>query len=495
WFLKYNDPEWMERTERAVERLTAIPESTRDEYYHTIDWLNEWPCIRNYGLGTRLPWDQDFVIEPLSDSTIYMAYYTMAHRLSEIPTAELDRDFFDALFYGPEAVEDPDERALSLREEWEYWYPVDFRCSGNDLISNHLTFFLYHHADLFPEEKWPEGITIMGMGLLEGEKMSSSKGHVVLPQEAIDTYGADTVRFFLLNSAEPWQDYDWRADQVASTERQLRRFWSRADELIEGPPGEEDLTHEDRWLLSKLQALINRATEAMDGFETRTASQAAFYDFAEHLRWYRKRTDTDRPGARYTLREVLSVRLRLLSPFIPFMANELHERLTGEPVEEVAWPTVDPRLESPVLEAEEELVRSLVDDIREVSDVTGADPSVIRVYTAAEWKDRAYREVAETGPDMSAAMGRVMQYDSIRDRSDAAADLVQELVSFVREQSDETVQTLTEVDETDVYERAIPFLEAEFDAEVEVYREGPDIHDPGDRAAQSVPFRPAIHLE
>ncbi|MFB6309409.1 MAG: leucine--tRNA ligase, partial [Haloarculaceae archaeon] len=146
WFLRYDDDEWKAKAHAAADQLTAIPENTREQYDHTIDWLNEWPCIRNYGLGTKLPWDDDFVIEPLSDSTIYMAYYTIAHRLREIPPEELDRDFFDTLFYGADAADEPDERALELREEWDHWYPVDFRCSANDLIQNHLTFFLFHHA-------------------------------------------------------------------------------------------------------------------------------------------------------------------------------------------------------------------------------------------------------------------------------------------------------------------------------------------------------------
>ncbi|MFB6353339.1 MAG: leucine--tRNA ligase, partial [Halobacteriales archaeon] len=312
WFLRYNDEAWAAKARRAVDRLDAIPENTREEYYDTIDWLEEWPCIRNYGLGTRLPWDDDFVIEPLSDSTIYMAYYTIAPRLQELPVEALDREFFDALFFGPDAVDDPDERALELREEWAYWYPVDYRCSARDLIRNHLTFYLYHHAELFEEPDWPRGITAMGMGLLEGEAMSSSRGHVVLPGEAVERYGADTARFFLLNSSEPWQDFDWRAEEVQSARSQLDRFWRRAQDVIADAPargpteepaadgGTAALARIDRWLLSKLQDVVEAATEAMEGFETRTASQAAFYELEEHLRWYRKRADLDRPGARRT---------------------------------------------------------------------------------------------------------------------------------------------------------------------------------------------------
>jgi leucyl-tRNA synthetase len=494
WFLRYDDEAWKQKAHDAVAQLDAIPENTRDQYDHTVDWLQEWPCIRNFGLGTRLPWDDEFVIEPLSDSTIYMAYYTIAHRLDDVPPEQMDRDFFDTLFYGPEAAEDPDETALDLREEWDYWYPVDYRCSGNDLINNHLTFFLFHHAELFDPDNWPEGITVMGMGLLEGEKMSSSKGHVVLPTEAIEEYGADTVRFFLLNSAEPWQDYDWRADEVESTRDQLERFWNRAVEVADAdvPDERPDLTRADRWLLSRLQHVVREATEALDRFETRRASQEVFYRFAEDLRWYRRRTDTDRPGARWTLREVLETRVRLLAPVVPFLANELHERLTGEAVEDAAWPTPDADLESTRVEVEEELVEDLAADIREVSDVIGTDPDAVRIYTAADWKHRVFEAVLEAGPDVGEAMSTAMQYEGLRERGEAVNELVQEFVEVVRERDDDELAALAAVDETAVYESAAGFFADEFDASVDVVPES-DADD--EKAADAVPFRPAIQLD
>jgi len=501
WFLSYNDADWKEATKRVVENMECIPENTRGEYDHTIDWLNEWPCIRNYGLGTRLPWDDDFVIEPLSDSTIYMAYYTLAPRLREIPVEELDRDFFDALFYGADAVDDPDPRALDLREEWQYWYPVDYRFSANDLISNHLTFYLFHHAELFEQSQWPAGIVIMGMGLLEGQKMSSSKGHVVLPDEAIQAYGADTVRFFLLNSAEPWQDYDWRADQVESVRDQLERFWNRATELLPAEPTStfDDerpaLEHVDRWLLSKLQRTVREVTEAMERSETRTASQAAFYDFEESLRWYRRRADRDRPGARWTLRHSLETRLRLLAPFVPFMANELHERLTGRPAEDAPWPAVDPDLEDRAVELQEERIERLTEDVHDIVDVTGTDPDVVRVYVAADWKRAVFDAVAEAGPDVGAVMSEAMSDPALRERGDAVNDLAGELVELVRDLDDATVDAMGGLDERATYEAAVPFLEREFGADVQVYDEDADPPDPGDKAGDAVPFRPAIHLE
>jgi leucyl-tRNA synthetase len=333
----------------------------------------------------------------------------------------------------------------------------------------------------------------MGMGLLEGEAMSSSKGHVVLPDEAIESYGADTVRFFLLNSAEPWQDYDWRADAVESTRAQLDRFWDESAAVVEGdvPDERPTLARPDRWLLARLQRVVREVTEALDRFETRRASQEAFYRFAEDLRWYRRRTDTDRPGARWTLATVLRTRLRLLAPFVPFLTNELHEQLTGAPVEEADWPEPDPEFESARVEVEEELVESLTEDIREVLDVTGTDPDEVRIYTATEWKRRVFEAVRETGPDVGAAMSTAMQYESLRERGDAVNDLVQEFVETVRERDDETLAALDEVDEREVYESAAGFLAAEFDAAVEVI---PEADSDDEKAADAVPFRPAIRV-
>jgi leucyl-tRNA synthetase len=339
------------------------------------------------------------------------------------------------------------------------------------------------------------------MGLLEGEKMSSSKGHVVLPGKAVEEYGADTVRFFLLNSAEPWQDYDWRAGQVESVRNQLERFWNRAAELLPDTPGSTfddeapDLQDVDRWLLSKLQGTVREVTAAMENSETRAASQTAFYGFEESLRWYRRRTDRSRPGAQWTLRRALETRLRLLAPFVPFLTNELHEELTGRAAEDAPWPEADPNLERPAIEVQERRIERLTEDVTDIVDVTGTDPETIRVYVAADWKRQVFDAVREAGPDVGAAMSEAMSDPALRERGEAVNDLVGDLVELVRDFDDETVETLAGMDELAVYEAAVPFLEDEFDATVEVYAEDADPPDPGDRAGSAVPFRPAIHLE
>ena len=81
WYLKYGEPQWKENTERCLKNLNCYHEEVKKNFISTLNWLKEHACSRTYGLGSKLPWDEQWLIESLSDSTIYMAYYTIAHLL------------------------------------------------------------------------------------------------------------------------------------------------------------------------------------------------------------------------------------------------------------------------------------------------------------------------------------------------------------------------------------------------------------------------------
>ncbi|MGE4374354.1 MAG: leucine--tRNA ligase, partial [Methanoculleus sp.] len=100
WFLAYSDPSWKEEVKTVLEGMALVPPEVRAEFERTVDWLKDWACTRRVGLGTKLPWDPTWIVEPLSDSTIYMAYYTIAHHLKEIPAENLTPEIFDYIFLG-----------------------------------------------------------------------------------------------------------------------------------------------------------------------------------------------------------------------------------------------------------------------------------------------------------------------------------------------------------------------------------------------------------
>ncbi|MDD3136954.1 MAG: leucine--tRNA ligase, partial [Methanoregula sp.] len=171
WFLKYSDPAWKQEVSDHLKDMALVPPEVRVEFDRTVDWLKDWACTRRVGLGTRFPWDTTQLIEPLSDSTVYMAYYTIAHRIREIEPKYLTPEVFDYIFLGKKSPDLPVKKKLdAMRQEYLYWYPYDFRFSAKDLISNHLTFQIFHHVTIFPKDKLPKGMVVFGMGLLNGAK-------------------------------------------------------------------------------------------------------------------------------------------------------------------------------------------------------------------------------------------------------------------------------------------------------------------------------------
>jgi leucyl-tRNA synthetase len=81
WYLDYGETKWRAEAERLLARMNTYFQETRNGFEGTLAWLNQWACARTYGLGSVLPWDPQFLVESLSDSTIYMCYYTVAHLL------------------------------------------------------------------------------------------------------------------------------------------------------------------------------------------------------------------------------------------------------------------------------------------------------------------------------------------------------------------------------------------------------------------------------
>jgi len=68
---------------QCLQQMNTYSDEARHQFEHCLGWLNQWACSRSFGLGTRVPWDTQYLVESLSDSTIYMAYYTVAHFLQE----------------------------------------------------------------------------------------------------------------------------------------------------------------------------------------------------------------------------------------------------------------------------------------------------------------------------------------------------------------------------------------------------------------------------
>eukprot|EP00808_Paulinella_micropora_P020904 g44811.t1 len=189
WYLTYGEEQWKKLVSEHVDnRLETYNIKTKEQFQYVVGWLKEWACSRSFGLGTKLPWDEQFLIESLSDSTIYMAYYSIAHYLhgdvegrkegtAGIKASQLTGAVWDYIFLEgkyPKECGIEEETLATMRKEFNYWYPMDLRVSGKDLIGNHLTMCLYNHAAIWESrpDMWPRSIFTNGHLMIDHEKMS-----------------------------------------------------------------------------------------------------------------------------------------------------------------------------------------------------------------------------------------------------------------------------------------------------------------------------------
>jgi leucyl-tRNA synthetase len=491
WFLKYSDPEWKKQVSNQLKDMALVPPEVRIEFDRTVDWLKDWACTRRVGLGTRFPWDKTQLIEPLSDSTIYMAYYTIANKIREISPEKLTPEVFDYIFLGKESSNLPEKKKLdAMRQEFIYWYPYNFRFSAKDLISNHLTFQIFHHVAIFPKQYLPQGMVVFGMGLLNGAKMSSSKGNVFLLEDAVKEFGADTVRMFLMGSAEPWQDFDWRNELVLSTKKQIERFYNSIREMKDVGGEPRDI---DTWLISRLQEHVERTTVALDNFQTRQALQEAYIGIDNDLKWYRRRLTENSEGSR-ALFSLCSTWVRLLAPFIPFTSEKLWQDLNEQGLVSFAdWPITDQKLINHRIELAEELLQRTVEDIESIKKLIQIIPKSIIISLAPEWKHEVFTTIARA-PDKNLAIREIMKNDTMRKRGKEVTDAAKQCTNLIHRLPPQIVDLIaTEgVNERAIFEQAKDFLEKEFGVPFHITDSEGSSHT---KAVTALPFKPAIIIE
>lgn len=251
WYLTYGEEKWQAQTGGGLKKMELYHDEVRKNFEVCLDWLHEYACSRTYGLGTKLPWDEQWLIESLSDSTIYMAFYTVAHLLlggsfkGEKPSPlgitadQMTADVWDYIFFNDAKL--PVKTAIKrehldlMRREFRYWYPVDLRASGKDLIQNHLTFFLYNHAAIWPNEPelWPRSIRCNGHLMLNSAKMSKSDGNFLTLTEAIEKFSADGTRLCLADAGDSIEDANFVETNADAGILRLFKFVEWVQEMTE----------------------------------------------------------------------------------------------------------------------------------------------------------------------------------------------------------------------------------------------------------------------
>ncbi len=404
WFLKYSDQQWKKLAHECIDRMNLLPASIRSYLHSQVEWYGDWACTHRGELGTPLPWDPEWVLESLSDSTLYMAYYVLAKYLQHpeeygIRLEGVDDSFFDYVFFGQG---DPREVAAKIgvhqdllkriRDEFLYWYPVDMRISGKDLLPNHLVFFIFHHVAIFPPEKWPRGIGVNGWITVAGEKMSKSAGNFILLREALEWWGADATRFAEAYAGNSSLDDANFEPEMADRAVDLLIGWYEYAIKSYGK-GREAWLPIDEWFRCVLHRTIKEVEAEMEEGDFKDALVKGFFNLQEQFRWYMRRCGEPN---RDLLKEFVEVQTLLLAPITPHVCEEIWEKLgKGGFLSRDSWPKAREEYIKPEVEKAEEIVKSVLEDMREVLKLIRGVPKEIMVAVAAEWKFEFLSAVAE----------------------------------------------------------------------------------------------------
>lgn len=509
WFLNYSDSAWKEKAKEVIAQMEIYPESARQWFIAVIDWLKEWACARTTGFGTPLPWGKGWIVETLSDSTIYMSFYTINKHIRQhnIKPEALSSEVFDYIFFGKgETAKVSKESGISIellkemREEFLYWYPFDLRVSAKELVPNHLSFCIFHHAALFPRELWPRAVGVNGMLMIEGKQMHKSKGNFVTMRGAVDRYGADATRCALLLGAEGMDDPDWRGENAAEIQNKFEALQNFAINIIETANSDET-THMEKWLLSRIQQRIRQVSESLEELKTRTALENALFETWKDFRWYAQRKGKTEAKA---VREALEIWLRLMAPFAPFVCEELWSK-TGKKgfIALAEWPKVEQGKIDVKAEEEENSITDLIADTLNILKATKIMPKRLCFYTAVPWKWKAYLKIIEKttsgDPRINEIMKELAADPDLKLHMKEVAGLVPRVVKSLAKLSNDrkgNIQKIKELNEKEILQEAIPFLKDRFKAEIAVYNENdPERYDPKHRASMAAPYQPAIFIE
>ncbi|MCD6196463.1 MAG: class I tRNA ligase family protein, partial [Staphylothermus sp.] len=499
WFINYSVPWWKEKTREFVEKMLKIlPLKYKKAMLDAIDWLEKRPCARKRGLGTRLPFDQEWIIESLSDSTIYMAFYTIIHiiRKNNIKPDQLKPMVFDYVFYGkgdPEKIfaetEIPVEVLKEMRREFTYWYPVDQRHTGIAHISNHLSFFLYHHVALFPPEHWPRMISLNEMVIREGVKMSKSKGNVILLRDIAEKYSADLFRLYAAGAANLDTILDWREKEVEMVIDNLRRFKALAEKALKTEcrgVGTERFI--DKWFMSRFNRIIEEATNALENMEIRDYVQKAFYQVLSIIDHYRERTSSRE--ALCMTKRILEKWIKLLNPVIPHLTEEIWSWMNGEGFLSFSeWPMARKEEIDEEAEALEDMVERLIDDIKNVLNVLSPKPTKAVIIVASPWKYEVVKLV-DQGKQMKEIIQSIRDKYGLKGREKEIIDTIQQYKKAPLKEA----LIVNPKNEYKVLEEAKEYIGKKTKLEVTIMWEEEARSKKIPRAEKAYPLKPGIYL-
>jgi len=377
WFIRYSDELITKKSIEHAKKMMVLPEDYKSNLPGALEWFADRACARQgRWLGTKLPFDKSYTIEAISDSTIYPIYFPVAKYINEgkIKAEELTEEFFDYIYM----LHGTAKKKIweIIRDEVEYWLPLDINLGGKEHQTVHFPPFIKSHIAILRPEFWPLGIItnawVFGKG---GTKLSKSKGNAMPVHSVAQKVGIDAMRLYYANVANLFADLEFDEEAIEKYKGKVGRIFEQLLGAIKMKDGKK--SRMDAWLASVFNAKMKKITELMAVYNFKHATDIIYSDSYSAFQWYLRRGGKNKSA----VKQIIKLWLTMMAPFTPHIAEELWHRLGKKTFVSVApWPSADEKKIDAKTEQSEDQIKKTSDDVRNILKIVNKSAKKILLY-------------------------------------------------------------------------------------------------------------------
>ena len=440
WFVKMN-----EMAKPAIEAvkngdLRFVPGHFDRTYLHWLENIRDWCISRQLWWGHRIPayyCDDCGEIVVAKETPSVCPKCGCTHFTQDEDTLDT---WFSSALWPFSTLGWPDKT-----EDLDYFYPTNVLVTGYDIIFFwviRMVFSGYEQTGKCPFSD----VLIHGLVRDEqGRKMSKSLGNGIDPLEIIDQYGADALRLTLVTGNAPGNDMRYSEKKIIASRNFVNKVWNASRFMLMNIEKADlsnvsldDLTPADKWILSKANSLVKEVTDNMENYDFGVAvSKLNDFIWEEFCDWYIEMVkprlyneeDTTKAAALFTLKKVLTISLKLLHPYMPFITEEIFCSLQDEEESIMVsdWPVFEEAFDFKAEENEVEIIKNAVRNIRNLRADMNVPPSKkASVYVVSEKEE--VRKVFEDSRVFFATLGYASEVHVQADKAGIADDAVSTVI-------------------------------------------------------------------
>jgi valyl-tRNA synthetase len=382
WFLKTAELAPPAIAAVRNKEITFIPDKWKKVYFNWMENIQDWCISRQLWWGHRIPafTCQDCQQVIVSEEDPVCCPNCSGARLVQDEDV-LDTWFSSALWPFTTLGWQDD------RPDFKTFYPTSIMSTAFDIIFFWVARMIMMGIHFGGDVPFRE---VLINGLIrdeKGQKMSKTKNNAVDPLNIIHEYGADALRFTLAIQAVPGMDISLSISRIKGYKAFANKIWNASRYVIMNLKGDEDgvidlsrITDTDRWILHKLNAAVEKVNGCFDDYRIYEAADVIYhFIWDEYCDWYLEfsKSDLESPATRSVLKLTLYKILQLLHPFMPFISEEIYQKIKTDKefLLQTPFPTFDKSLVFPEAHAAVETLKKVVAETRKTRTENRIEPN------------------------------------------------------------------------------------------------------------------------